>query len=217
MIFNQLSRKLFHNNSYKYTIPFYKRSLHNVTVGCDMPTRPGYFVHASAGLRVIELNKPEEGNYLTLAKVKSIHNRLQTYQTNDAVSAVMFFATSDVFSLGLDPIEYKTNLPELLISIHSLSRAIKRSVKPVMTCYNGLISGTAFAIFHEAKYKLATASARLCVDDMFRGQLPLGGLVGSLLRVELGEPGSVDLSVSRVLAYIVYNYIPTLYQVLLIL
>jgi len=172
------------------------RKVHNVTVGYDMPTRPGYFVHARAGLRVIELNKPEEGNYLTLAKVKSIHNRLETYQTNDAVSAVMFFATSDVFSLGLDPNEYKTNLPELLVSIHSLSRAIQKSVKPVLTCYNGQISGTAFAVFHGAKYKLGTASARLCLDDLSRGQLPLGGLVGSLLRVDMGRSESVDLSVS---------------------
>lgn len=187
---------MFSRLSSLYRKPFLRRKLHDVIVGYDMPTRPGYFVHAAAGLRVIELNKPEEGNYLTLATVKSIHNRLETYQTNDAVSAVMFFATSDVFSLGLDPVEYKTNLPELLVSIHRLSRAIKASAKPILTCYNGLISGTAFAVFHGAKYRLATASARLCVDDLFRGQLPLGGFVGTLLRVELGQPGSVDLSVS---------------------
>jgi enoyl-CoA hydratase/carnithine racemase len=132
------------------------------------------------GSRVIELSNLSNGNLLTLETLTAVSSRLKTYAKNNIVSAVMFSSKVDpsreddnVFSVGVD---YTTSQSsDVLIAAQTLAREINEHKTITLSSFEGHTSGWAYGVFGGAKYRLGTADTVLCVDELSKGVLPLGG------------------------------------------
>lgn len=108
---------------------------------------PGYMVHVSPGSRVIELNKADDGNYLTSKLMTSMENKIESYTENIVANFVFVhsFARYKLFSKGFEYKEY-TEFPEkCILSAQSLATAISKFPKPFLASYSGYLNGTAYA------------------------------------------------------------------------
>ena len=136
----------------------------NVMASNDYKTRksrssepPGYMVHVSPGCRVFELNKADNGNYLTSKLMTSMENKLISYNDNIVANFVFVhsFSRYKLFSKGFDSTEYTENPEKCILSAQSLATAISKFPKPFLASYSGYFNGTAYSgwlAFHFFRY-----------------------------------------------------------------
>jgi enoyl-CoA hydratase/carnithine racemase len=112
-------------------------------------TKP-IFIHTYPGSRVLELSKANDGNLITYEVSAIIHNKLDSYVNNKAISAVFVTSEStELFSNGIDLENFQSLEQKKLTidSVQKLARAISTYKKPILSVFNGLSNGSSFGTF----------------------------------------------------------------------
>lgn len=106
-----------------------------------IPQKNGYFIRRAPGVRAIELDLPEKGNFLHPTLLNSLESKVTSYFDNVIVNVVIFhsFAEHKMFSLGIHPVDYSNNRDSCLESIyrfsnsiHKISTELPETKKPLM-------------------------------------------------------------------------------------
>jgi len=120
-----------------------------------------------------------------MSAVKDLNRLLITSDKSESVS-VVFFGTEndDVFSQGVAPVDFvgaaqHGSLPKY---IQANANFIREFRKPTVAMFMGEASGSAFGLFAGSQYRLGSPSSSLVVDELARGQMPMGGLAYHLAR-----------------------------------
>eukprot|EP01041_Mallomonas_annulata_P006127 gene6127-12405_t len=147
-----------------------------------LSTRPAeivspVFSQIIPGSRVLQLSEPESSNILKGTSLGMLNNFMTHFDDNITISAVFFASSSpDVFSGGVDENEIREKNGITIKLVHDVINSISSSKKVTLAVYGGYSSGSGYAIFSGSKYLLGTPSTKICIDELSRGYLPLGGL-----------------------------------------
>ena len=134
----------------------------------------GVFAISYPGSRVLELSNPEQGNELTALVTTALQEKLKSYESNVAVSALFFTSRSvDVFSTAVVGTSLKDK--NALQSLSNFVLALSTYEKPTLSVYSGRMNGTAYAAFAGSKYLLGGPSLSLVADELSLGKIPSAG------------------------------------------
>lgn len=162
-----------------------KRSFHSVIRRLSsISYKSPLFIHSYPGSRVFELASPSSGNKLSINLISGIKAKLSNISDNFTVSAVFFSSFSkngNVFSTGIDLTDFLNDREKYLESINNLSSVVSLLKKETFSVYSGHSNGTGFGVFSGAKYRLGTLSTSLCIDELFHGFIPCGGLASHIV------------------------------------
>ncbi len=160
------------------------------------------------GSRVLELTRPNDGNYLNDEVISALQQNIKLYENNNSVAALFVTSYSpDIFSKGLF-CEDNTEIAMFLERANNLSLALGRLQKETVAVFSGEVVGTAFSLFAGCKvrkflhtfgtsslniyleqYRLGTGLTSFSLRVFERGEIPLGcGLAHHLVR---GSPEGV--------------------------
>ena len=108
---------------------------------------PGYYIHVTPGCRIFELNKADDGNYLTLKLLTSMEHKLNSFTENAVANYIFFhsFSRYGTFSKGFDAKEYREDPKKCILSAQCLAKAVLKFPKPILSSYCGYLNGTAFS------------------------------------------------------------------------
>lgn len=139
----------------------------------------------SPGSRLLLLNQPETGNHINMATIKDLNKLLITSDKSESVSVVFFGSDNEhIFSQGVAPQDFvgaaqTGHLPKYLQANANFIRDYR---KPTVAVYTGEASGSAFGLFAGSEFRLGSPSFSLVVDELARGQVPMGGLAYHMTR-----------------------------------
>ena len=162
------------------------------------------------GLAIITLNRPEKLNSVSMAQLEELARKVNEFEQEDAVRAIIITGTGKGFSTGAD-LSGSGGRPDLgtglgmKLSTHIYGRvcfALASCEKPVIGAVNGVAAGAGCNLALSCDIIIAAKSARFIQIFVRRGLVPdLGGtyflprLVGLAKAKELmftGDPISAD-------------------------
>mmetsp|Transcript_20051 Transcript_20051/g.28807 ORF Transcript_20051/g.28807 Transcript_20051/m.28807 type:complete len:502 (-) Transcript_20051:25-1530(-) len=136
----------------------------------------GVQILTSAGVRAVELCRPDKGNYLDLMVINNLLTKLENLKDNWTANAVFVGSRSiHYFSSGIHDDDMFAESPELFQKIQLLASKVEDFPDHLLALYGGYITGTPFAMLLGSHYRLGTPSLSLNVTEPSRGQIPMGG------------------------------------------
>lgn len=140
----------------------------------------GVQVLSSAGVRAVELCRPDKGNYLTTSVVQNLSKKIEDFENNWVANAIFLGSQSLYFFSGgvhsSDFLQKEGEGRELDKSIQVCASRVLDFPNHMISLYGGFVTGTPFGMLLGSHYRLGTPSLLLCLNEPTRGQLPIGGL-----------------------------------------
>lgn len=140
----------------------------------------GVQVINSTGVRAVELCRPDKGNFITTSVVQNLITKIDDFEKNWVANAIFLGSQSlYFFSAGVhesDFLNEESEGRELDKTIQVCASRVLDFPNHMISLYGGFITGTPFGMLLGSHYRLGTPSLLLCVNELTRGQLPIGGL-----------------------------------------
>ena len=138
-----------------------------------------YRVQLGEGIRTIELMKSSSKNLIDRNLALDLTSKLNLFSNSDTIECITF-ATEDqyVFSNGIDEDDLTvrgiTLLNDIKTLVTTIDKANNHDNKVTVSVLEGTFSGSGLGIFSASKFKLATDTSKLKIDELYRGYLPIG-------------------------------------------
>jgi enoyl-CoA hydratase/carnithine racemase len=130
-------------------------------------------VQEAEGLRVIELDRPEKLNALTLGMVEGLRDLLRDASDDAAVRGVILAGAGRSFCAGVDLAEFAEGTPEsaqlLITALAEACDAALRCPKPVAAAIHGHCLGGALELACACDFRVAAEGARLGMPEVAVG------------------------------------------------
>lgn len=137
------------------------------------------------GVALIELNRPEKRNALNNATLQEIVERLQAYEADNAIKAVVITGNAQCFAAGadlneliqLDNISLQTDIRP------TLWKRIDEFSKPLLIAVNGYALGAGFELVLHGDIVVTGENAQFALPEVGLGMLPGAGGTQRLARI----------------------------------
>lgn len=155
-------------------------------------------VHVEGAVGVLELNRPDKFNCISMALVKSLNEGLDALENNADVRAIVVRGAGKVFCTGADLTEIletrksESDLHKLLDDLLRGLRRLETSPLPVIAAVHGMALAGGLEIVMSCDIVFAARSAKLGDQHAQYGLVPGGGNSQRLARV-LGRRRALDL------------------------
>lgn len=141
--------------------------------------RDGYSVRQDGAIVRLTLERPDDGNMVTLAMARDIASDIREAGSDAAVHAIVLRGEGNDFCKGRDPagapegkpttaVEMRSALIEPLLGVY---RAVREAEVPVITGVQGLANGLGCGIVAISDITIAAEDARFATPEM-RANLP---------------------------------------------
>lgn len=142
-------------------------------------------LHDHGGVVVVQLNRPEKLNALSLALEQALLDVIGSPAVASA-SAVVFAGAPRAFSAGADTTELPAMTPERIAAYYrgsgSLYDAVARMAQPTVAAVSGYCLGAGFELALACDIRLADATAVFGLPEVGLGILPSSGGLTRLVR-----------------------------------
>ena len=130
-------------------------------------------VQEAEGLRLIELDRPEKLNALTLGMVQGLRDLLREASADASVRGVILTGSGPSFCAGVDLAEFAEGTPEsahlLITSLAEACDAALRCAKPVAAAIHGHCLGGALELACACDFRVAAEGTRLGMPEVAVG------------------------------------------------
>lgn len=111
------------------------------------------FMLSCPGSRVLELSRPQEGNYLTKDVISTFIQKLNLCSNNDAIAAALITSYDpELFSHGLHVDDNDSaNFAAFIEHANEMATVLAGLNKETVAVFSGELSGTAFGVFAGCK------------------------------------------------------------------
>lgn len=155
-------------------------------------------VHIEGAVGVLELNRPDKFNCISMALVKSLNEGMDSLESNADIRAIVIRGAGKVFCTGADLTEIvqtrksEADMHKLLDDLLRGLRRLETSPLPIIAAVHGLALAGGLEIVMSCDIVFAARSAKIGDQHAQYGLVPGGGNSQRLARV-LGRRRALDL------------------------